>query len=66
MCLMSNFDYSMGMIRLELRQMSMMAACIKKIKLPNQPNEEIDGCFLRDGSSSRNNSLIVVVSLRVI
>lgn len=39
------FDYSMGRIRLEMRQMSMMAACIKKIKLPEQPNEEIDGCF---------------------
>lgn len=39
------FDYSMGRIRLELRQMSMLAACIKKIKLPNQPNENVEGCF---------------------
>lgn len=25
--------------------MSMLAACIKKIKLPNQPNENLEGCF---------------------
>jgi len=25
--------------------MSMLAACIKKIKMPNQSNDDIEGCF---------------------
>jgi hypothetical protein len=31
------FDYFIGRIRLEFSQMAGLAACVKKIKLPNRP-----------------------------
>jgi hypothetical protein len=31
------FDYFIGRIRLDFSQMAGLAACVKKIKLPNRP-----------------------------
>lgn len=39
------FDYFIGRIRLELGPMGALAACIKRIKLPNRPTNEIVGSY---------------------
>ena len=39
------FDYFIGRIRLDFNQMAGLAACVKKIKLTNKPENEIMGAY---------------------
>jgi hypothetical protein len=39
------FDYFIGRVRLDFDRMAGLAACVKKIKLPNRPETEILGSF---------------------
>ena len=39
------FDYFIGRIHLPVHQLGAMAACVKHLKFPDQPHDDIKGCY---------------------